>query len=56
MYSCLCGYEPFYGANEEQLVAANRAAEFEFHMPEWAEVSEEAKDLVRHVLLISGWA
>lgn len=47
LYVCLCGYEPFFGVNEADLIAANRAAVYEFHVPEWEEVSEAAKDLVR---------
>lgn len=46
LYICLCGYEPFYGVNEEELIAANKTGEFEFHLPEWGHVSEGAKDLV----------
>lgn len=46
LYVCLCGYEPFFGINEDQLIAANRAAVLEFYLPEWGEVSQEAKDLV----------
>ncbi|CAM9663528.1 unnamed protein product, partial [Choristocarpus tenellus] len=46
-YTVLCGYEPFYGRNEENLIAANKAANFEFYSPEWDEVPNDAKDLVR---------
>ena len=46
MYICLCGYEPFFGMNEEQLIAANKKAVFEFHPVEWCGVSDAAKDLV----------
>lgn len=47
LYVCLCGYEPFFGVNEADLIAANKAAVYEFHVPEWEEISEAAKDLVR---------
>ncbi|CAN0306824.1 unnamed protein product, partial [Laminaria digitata] len=46
LYVCLCGYEPFFGVNEEQLIAANKKAVFEFHTVEWCGVSDSAKDLV----------
>lgn len=46
MYMCLCGYEPFYGVNENELLAANKAAVVEFHLPEWRDVSQGARDLV----------
>lgn len=47
-YTLLCGYEPFYGVTDKQLIAANKLAEYEFHEPEWTRISHEAKDLVRH--------
>lgn len=46
LYMCLCGYEPFYGMNENELLAANKAAVVEFHLPEWRDVSQGARDLV----------
>lgn len=46
-YTLLCGYEPFYGVTDKQLIAANKLAEYEFHEPEWTRISHEAKDLVR---------
>lgn len=45
-YTLLCGYEPFYGVTDKQLIAANKLAEYEFHDPEWTRISAEAKDLV----------
>lgn len=45
-YTLLCGYEPFYGVTDKQLIAANKLAEYEFHDPEWTRISHEAKDLV----------
>lgn len=46
LYVCLCGYEPFYGMTEKDLIAANKKAEFEFPPAEWEDVSDGAKDLV----------
>jgi serine/threonine protein kinase len=46
-YTLLCGYEPFYGVTDKQLISANKLAEYEFHDPEWTRISAEAKDLVR---------
>lgn len=51
-YTVLCGYEPLYGVNEQQLIAANKIASYEFHMPEWSQIPEDAKDLVRRLLEI----
>lgn len=46
LYVCLCGYEPFFGVTEKDLIAANKKAVFEFPAAEWEEVSDGAKDLV----------
>lgn len=46
VYILLCAYEPFYGVNDQQLRAANKAVAYQFHSPEWDSVSPEAKDLV----------
>mmetsp|Transcript_84064 Transcript_84064/g.238230 ORF Transcript_84064/g.238230 Transcript_84064/m.238230 type:complete len:1241 (+) Transcript_84064:538-4260(+) len=50
VYSLLCGYEPFYGANDQDLIIANKDAVCEFHVPEWDDVSDDAKDFVRRML------
>merc|ERR1712216_894554 len=34
-YTLLCGYEPFYGATNKELIRANRECSFEFYLPEW---------------------
>ena len=50
LYCALVGYEPFYGVNEKQLIAANKAVSYEFHLPEWSAVSFGARDLVSQLL------
>mmetsp|Transcript_7676 Transcript_7676/g.13989 ORF Transcript_7676/g.13989 Transcript_7676/m.13989 type:complete len:257 (+) Transcript_7676:2-772(+) len=50
IYALLCGYEPFYGANDQDLIIANKDAVCEFHVPEWNDVSDDAKDFVRRML------
>jgi len=42
-YILLCGYEPFYGVSDRELVAANKAARFTFPEQDWEEITEEAK-------------
>ena len=42
----LCGYEPFYGENEKELIEANKAAKIDFSGSEWNNVSDEARDLI----------
>jgi len=49
-YTLLCGYEPFYGTDDQELIRANKAIEYEFHQPEWAEVSSLAQDWIYHTL------
>jgi len=46
LYTLLCGYEPFYGETDKEVVAANKAAVVEFHELQWAKISDEAKDLI----------
>jgi calcium/calmodulin-dependent protein kinase I len=36
LYVMLCGYEPFYGETDDELVAANREACFEFPEGDWS--------------------
>jgi serine/threonine protein kinase len=50
LYTALCGYEPFYGECEAELIEANKLGIFEFHMPEWSSVAEDAKDLVAQLM------
>lgn len=49
-YTLLCGYEPFYGQDNQDLLRANRMVEYEFHSPEWDNISEQAKDWIRKAL------
>jgi serine/threonine protein kinase len=50
LYVMLCGYEPFYGESDAELIAANRAAVVDFPDDEWKGVSADAKDLVRQMM------
>ena len=42
-YTLLCGYEPFYGTDDTQLIKANKSVHYEFHLPEWGDISDDAK-------------
>lgn len=46
LYTLLCGYEPFYGITDNELIAKNKKADIDFKGEEWECVSKEAKDLV----------
>ena len=46
-YALLCGYEPFYGDTETQLMESNRIVNYAFHSPEWDHISNDAKDFIK---------
>jgi serine/threonine protein kinase len=51
LYVMLCGYEPFYGETNAQLVEANKEAHLEFPADEgWSSVSDLAIDLIRRMM------
>ena len=50
-YTLLCGYEPFYGRDDKELIQANRNTEYAFHDPEWSSISDDAKRFIRQALL-----
>jgi calcium-dependent protein kinase len=52
IYILLCGYPPFNGANDKQIIDSVLRGKFTLDEPEWDEVSEEAKDLVRKLLTL----
>lgn len=52
LYVMLCGYEPFYGTSDEELIQANRTAELEFPVEEWSSISIEAIDLVKSMMTV----
>ncbi|KAL4167706.1 hypothetical protein KRP22_013190 [Phytophthora ramorum] len=45
-YTMLCGYEPFFGVNDEELIQMNKLVNYEFEEPEWTNISDEAKDMI----------
>lgn len=47
MYILLCGYPPFYNENNGKLFDSIMAGHFEFHSPNWDNISHEAKDLIK---------
>lgn len=49
-YILLGGYPPFHDDNQKALFKKIKNAEYEFHEEYWGEVSDEAKDLIRHLL------
>lgn len=52
LYILLCGYPPFRDKEEKQLFLKIRAGVYDFHPKYWDKVSEDAKDLIRRLLVI----
>jgi len=51
-YILLCGYPPFYDEKDELLFAQILKGEFEFESPYWDEISDSAKDFIRHLICV----
>ena len=50
MYILLCGYPPFNGEHDKEILAKIKLGKFSFPDEEWIDVSEGAKDLIRKLL------
>jgi len=53
MYVLLCGYPPFNGDNDAEIVAKVRLGNFSFDPADWRHISEDAKEIVRGLLQIN---
>eukprot|EP01104_Vermistella_antarctica_P004139 TRINITY_DN14648_c1_g1_i1.p1 TRINITY_DN14648_c1_g1~~TRINITY_DN14648_c1_g1_i1.p1 ORF type:complete len:366 (+),score=135.55 TRINITY_DN14648_c1_g1_i1:47-1099(+) len=51
IYILLCGYPPFYADNAPALFKKIMDVKYDFDDPSWDDVSEEAKDLIRGLLV-----
>jgi len=51
MYILLCGYPPFYSDNDAELFESIMQAKYQFHSPYWDHISDEAKNLIRSLLV-----
>ncbi|XP_056367163.1 calcium/calmodulin-dependent protein kinase type 1G [Oenanthe melanoleuca] len=49
-YILLCGYPPFYEESESKLFEKIKEGYYEFESPFWDDISESAKDFIRHLL------
>ena len=52
LYVMLCGFPPFYADDNNTLFNMIKKADFEFHSPYWDNVSENAKDLIKKLLIV----
>jgi len=50
LYILLCGYPPFGGANDWEILLAVKRGKYSFKGMEWKYVSEHAKDLIKKML------
>jgi len=53
LFVILCGYPPFYGETDKEVLMKVRTGSFTFNPGDWANVSEDAKNLVRALLKMS---
>ena len=53
LYILLCGFPPFYGDTDAEVLAQVKAGAYSFAGPEWKRVSDEGKDLIRKLLKIN---
>ncbi|XP_022661482.1 calcium/calmodulin-dependent protein kinase type 1-like isoform X2 [Varroa destructor] len=51
-YILLCGYPPFYDESDANLFAQIIKGDFEFDSPYWDDISESAKDFIRHLICV----
>ncbi|EGR29125.1 hypothetical protein IMG5_162280 [Ichthyophthirius multifiliis] len=50
LYILLCGYPPFTGKNEDEILKKVRLGKFKFDPEDWNHISEDAKNLIRKML------
>jgi len=49
-YILLCGYPPFNGETDKEIMEAVKKGEFDFPEEEWSVITEEGKDLIKKML------
>lgn len=50
MYIMLCGYPPFNGENDDEILGKIKIGKFTFPEEEWDNVTDEARDLIKKML------
>lgn len=52
LYVLLVGYPPFADNNQSVLFQKIRVGDYTFHPPDWKGISEDAIDLIKHLLVV----
>lgn len=50
LYILLCGYPPFYGDDNDQILEMVKKGKFDYDGEEWDEISDGAKDLINKLV------
>ena len=50
MYILLCGYPPFYGDDNQEILQMVQKGEFDFDGEEWDDISNDAKSLIKSLI------
>jgi calcium-dependent protein kinase len=53
MYVLLCGYPPFFGETDAEVLSKVRLGNFSFNASDWKNISEDAKNLIRMLLKVN---
>lgn len=51
LYILLCGYPPFYGDNNQEILQMVSRGVFDYDGEEWDDISNEAKDLINKLIV-----
>lgn len=51
LYILLCGYPPFYGENNKEILEAVKSGKVDFSTPEWKDKSKLSIDLIRKMIV-----
>lgn len=50
LYILLCGYPPFYGDDDQEILRSVQKGKYDFEGEEWDEISKEAKSLIKALI------
>jgi calcium-dependent protein kinase len=50
LYILLCGYPPFYGDDDQEILQMVQKGKFDFEGEEWEEITKEAKSLIKSLI------